>query len=297
MATWDDLKFVLAVGRAGGLSAAARDLGVEHSTVSRRISACEARLGVRLFDRLPTGFIPTSDGIKAIAAATRIEQDIFSLDRQIAAGDKALAGQLRITAPQLIIQTDLAGMLEVFSARYPEIDLTVSSANEVLNLHRREADVAIRMSRSPEPNLYGRIITKQNRGFYVSKKYIETISSTLSVDNHSAPVNFVNFTLWEKLPLKKIRSRFPNARISISLDEMGAVHSAIRANMGLGLMPCFLGDRDPLLQRVPGFELQPYWDIWVLTHPDLKNTGRVRLFMRFIAEEFKLKSPHYLGDG
>ena len=295
MTAWDDLKYVLAVGRAGGLSAAARTLGVEHSTVSRRIAACEARLGVRLFDRLPSGFIPTSEGIKAIATAAGIEQDIFSLDRQIADGDKALAGPLRITAPQLVIQTDLAEMIALFSARYPEINLTISSANEVLNLHRREADVAIRMSRSPEPNLYGRVITKQNRGFYVSKKYMETISSALSSPKHPVPVGFVNFTLWEKPPFKQVQSRFPNAQISISLDEMGAVHSAIRANMGLGLMPCFLGDRDPLLQRVPGFDLQPYWDIWVLTHPDLKNVERVRLFMRFIAAEFKTLSPEYLG--
>jgi len=295
MSTWDDLKFVLAVGRCGGLSAAARELGVEHSTVSRRIAACEAGLGVRLFDRLPSGFEPTLEGTKAIAVAARIEQDIFSLDRQISDGDKTLAGPLRITAPQLVIQSHLAEMIARFATRYPEIDLTVSSANEVLNLHRREADVAIRMSRSPEPNLYGRVITRQNRGFYASKKYLETLSSPLTSATPQAPVNFVNFTLWEKPPLSQVQSRFANVRVSINLDEMGAVHSAIRAHMGLGLMPCFLGGSDSQLVRVPGFELQPYWDIWVLTHPDLKNVERVRIFMRFIAEEFKVISPQYQG--
>ncbi len=292
MSTWDDLKFVLAVGRCGGLSAAARELGVEHSTVSRRIAACEAGLGVRLFDRLPSGFEPTLEGTKAIAAAARIEQDIFSLNRQIADGDKSLSGPLRITAPQLLIQAE---MIARFAARYPEIDLTVCSTNEVLNLHHREADVAIRISRSPEPNLYGRVITKQNRGFYVSKKYLETISSPLTDGKNQMEVKFVNFTLWEKSPLNLVQSRFANVRVSINLDEMDAVHSAIRAHMGLGLMPCFLGDTDSQLVRVPGFALQPFWDIWVLTHPDLKNVARVRIFMRFIAEEFKTRSPQYQG--
>jgi len=295
MSTWDDLKFVLAVGRCGGLSAAARELGVEHSTVSRRIAACEARLGVRLFDRLPSGFEPTPQGAKAIATAAGIEQDIFSLDRQIADGDKSLSGPLRITAPQLVIHTDLAEMIARFAVRYPEIDLTISSANEVLNLHRREADVAIRMSRSPEPNLYGRVITKQKRGFYASKKYMETLSSPLMDSKNQITVNFVNFTLWEKSPLSQVQSRFADVRVSANLDEMGAVHSAIRAHMGVGLMPCFLGGTDSQLMRVPGFELQPYWDIWVLTHPDLKNVERVRIFMRFIAEEFKAISPQYQG--
>ncbi len=296
MEDWDDYKFILAVGRHGGLSAAARSLGVNHSTVSRRISSVETQLGVRLFDRLNNGFTATTEGQQAIEAASSMEEELHTLNRQIASKDKQLAGPLRITTPQLIFQSSVSKIVSKFSKTYPNIDITVSAANENLNLSQREADIAIRVGNAPDPNLFGRRVTKQNRGYFVSKDYLSKIIGDGNVSPNPANVRSVNFLWWgDKVP-KDILIRYPNATVGIKLDDMIAVHSAVKEGLGIGRMPCFLGDTDASLARVPGLPISPYWDIWILTHPDLQNNERIRTFMRFAALEFRKNETLYLGN-
>lgn len=295
MDNWDDLKFVAAVARYGGLSGAARALNVNHSTVSRRLSALEARIGARLFERLASGLTPTNEGNEAIAAAKRIEAEFFALDRRIVARDTVLEGPLRVTAPQLIFTAQLAEIMARFGELNPQIELTMIGANEPLNLHRREADVAIRISDTPEPSLHGRIATGQNRCYYASRDCVRAHAGAFSRSSDDAPLHCVTFSWWGEGAPADILARFPNANVSVRSDDMIAVHAAVRAGMGIGRMPCFLGDSDPGLARVPGFEPTRYLDIWVLTHPDLKKVERIRRFMRFASDAFKARSDLYLG--
>ncbi len=296
MEDWDDYKYILAVGRHGGLSSAARALSVNHSTVSRRISAAEQRLGVRLFDRLPTGFIATDEGLEAIQVAERLEKELHTLNRQIAARDKDLAGPLRITTPQLIFQVIVADIIAGFSIRYPDIDITVRAANENLNLSRREADVAIRVGNMPDPGLYGRKVVSQKRGFFVSRGYLETLKEGGSRISANSEIRFISFIWWGRQVPAPFREIYPNSRVGLELDDMVAVHAAVKAGLGVGRMPCFLGDTDPDLIRVPGVDLIPTLDIWVLTHPDLKNVKRLRLFMKYVAEQFEKQAPLFEGQ-
>lgn len=292
---WDDLRFILAVGRAGGLSPAARVLGVNHTTVSRRIAAFEARLGARLFERLPSGFEPTAAGRQAIESAERVERELFGLARQIEASDAGLSGPLNITAPQMIIQVQLAEIVSRFCAANPGIDVSLVAANEILNLHRREADIAIRVSNTPEASLFGRVAARQNRCFYASQAYLRAMDPVFRARRHEAPVAAVCFTWSGDGPPPEVQERFPNARVSVRSDDMYAVHAAVQQGMGVGRLPCFLGDADPGLGRVPGFAPTPYLDIWVLTHPDLKRVEKVRRFMAFAAEAFAERAALYLG--
>lgn len=295
MENWDDLKFVLAVARAGGLSGAARKLGVNHSTVSRRLSALETALGTRLFERLPGGLVPTTAGTEAVEAARKIETELFALDTRITAQDAELEGPLRVTAAQLIFQVQLAEIIARFAERHPQIELSMIAANEVLSLQRREADVAVRVTDRPDDTLFGRRATGQSRTFYASKTYLRTHDEALSKTSDPAEIACVTFKWWDQGPPKEIRERFPNARTSVVCDDMIALHAAVRAGLGIGRLPCFLGDPDPELDRVPGFELGRYLDIWILTHPDLKHVERIRRFMRFAADEFKANTGFYLG--
>jgi DNA-binding transcriptional LysR family regulator len=296
MHSWDDLKFVLAVASAGNLTKAARSLGVTHSTVSRRLSAFEEELGSRLFERLPDGFVPTAAGEEAVQAARRMEEEMLALDTRITARDAGLEGPLRVTAAQLLFQVQVAEIMQQFAESHPRIELEMIAANEKLSLHRREADIAVRVTDTPDANLFGRLATGQNRCFYMSRELARHTREVMAVSDENVPLPCVSFKWWGTGVPKQIRARYPAAYVSLVTDDMIAKMAAIKAGMGVGRLPCFLGDPDPDLIRVPGFEPARYLDIWVLTHPDLKNVARIRTFLRFAADAFKERSGLYLGN-
>lgn len=296
MDNWDDAKLVLEIERNNGLSGAARALSVNHSTISRRLALAEQKLGVRLFDRLPQGLIITDAGRKVSQTAMCIEKEMHVLGRNIIADDKALKGTLKVTAAQLIIQVQLAEIVHKFMELHPAIQVTLSAVNDVVNLHKREADVAIRISKTLEPSLFGSMATKQNRGFYASKKFVKQNPVLLSKTPIEQTMPFITFQWWGNSIPTVLRERFLNSKITMQMDDMISVHTATKAGIGISRMPCFLGDSDSDLMRLPHIELTPYTDIWVLTHPDLKNVARIRQFMKFATAEIKKKSPLYLGQ-
>ncbi len=296
MKNWDDLKFVLAIAKTGSLAKAARGLGVTHSTVSRRLSALEERLATRLFERLPEGFTPTHAGFEAIETAKRMEAEILALDTRITARDTELEGLLRVTAAQLLFPAQLADIMRDFSELHPRIELEMIVANDKLNLHRREADIAVRATDTPDENLFGRRATGQNRCYYMSRDFARTNSAVIDTSHDLAPLPCISFTWWEREIPEEVRARFPGAYVSLVSDDMVAMVAAVKAGMGISRLPCFLGDPAPDLVRVPGFEPTRYLDIWVLIHPDLKNVARIRSFMQFAADAFKKQSGLYLGQ-
>ncbi|MBG6160661.1 DNA-binding transcriptional LysR family regulator [Labrenzia sp. EL_208] len=295
MDNWDDLKFVLAIATAGNVTRAAKRLGVTHSTVSRRLSALEESMATRLFERLPEGFVPTAAGEQAVAAARRVEAEVLTLDTRITAQDTELEGPLRITAAQLLFQVQLAEIMQQFSERHPRIELQMIAANEKLSLHRREADIAVRVTDNPGETLFGRLATGQNRCYYMSRNFARKYRETMETGHASIPLPCVTFKWWGQGVPKEIRTRYTSAFISLVADDMIALLAAVKAGIGVGRLPCFLGDPDPDLVRIPGMEPSRYLDIWVLTHPDLKNVARIRTFLRFAADAFKARSGLYLG--
>lgn len=295
MDNWDDLKFVLAIATAGNVTRAAKRLGVTHSTVSRRLSALEESMATRLFERLPEGFVPTAAGEQAVAAARRVEAEVLTLDTRITAQDTELEGPLRITAAQLLFQVQLAEIMQQFSERHPRIELQMIAANEKLSLHRREADIAVRVTDNPGETLFGRLATGQNRCYYMSRNFARKYRETMETGHASIPLPCVIFKWWGQGVPKEIRTRYTSAFISLVADDMIALLAAVKAGIGVGRLPCFLGDPDPDLVRIPGMEPSRYLDIWVLTHPDLKNVARIRTFLRFAADAFKARSGLYLG--
>lgn len=295
MDNWDDLKFVLAIATTGNVTRAAKRLGVTHSTVSRRLSALEESMATRLFERLPEGFVPTAAGEQAVAAARRVEAEVLTLDTRITAQDTELEGPLRITAAQLLFQVQLAEIMQQFSERHPRIELQMIAANEKLSLHRREADIAVRVTDNPGETLFGRLATGQNRCYYMSRNFARKYRETMETGHASIPLPCVTFKWWGQGVPKEVRTRYTSAFISLVADDMIALLAAVKAGIGVGRLPCFLGDPDPDLVRIPGMEPSRYLDIWVLTHPDLKNVARIRTFLRFAADAFKARSGLYLG--
>ncbi|WP_209002776.1 LysR family transcriptional regulator [Roseibium alexandrii] len=296
MEKWDDLKFVLAIAKAGNITKAARGLKVTHSTVSRRLASLEAELGTRLFERIPEGFLPTAAGQEALNVAGRVEREMLALDTSITAQDAELEGPLRITAPQLMFQVQLADIMKAFAEKHPRIQMEMIAANEILSLHRREADVAVRVTNRPDEALFGRLATRQKRTYYISRDHARQFGDSLAANPSNAEIGCLVFKWASQSVPKRILARFPNAYVSVMADDMIAAHAAARSGLGMVHMPCFMGDPDPELMRVPGLEPEHYLDIWLLTHPELKNVARIRTFMRFAADTFAKKSHFYAGS-
>ncbi|WP_299370240.1 LysR family transcriptional regulator [uncultured Tateyamaria sp.] len=288
---WEDLRYVLETVRQGGLSGAARAIGVNHATVARRISAAEAAMGTQLFDRRPSGYVPTQAGLDAAQTARTFETESAALDRAIAARDASIAGPLTVTAPQLLIQAGLAAILGDFVAAYPEVEITVIGANSALNLAEREADVAIRISDTPDPDLVGRQVAAQASAVFAHRDYL----AALAVDPEKR-LRWLRFVHWEP-PGKAVRAAYPNVQVVMHLDDMVAMLGAVEAGIGATRMPCFLGDTNPALGRLPGLPLFPYAPIWVLTHADLRAVPRIAAFTRFVSDALRAQRGLFAGTG
>lgn len=289
MKDWDDLRHVLAVIRNGGVSGAAVALGVNHSTVSRRIMALEQRMGVQLFDRTPDGYEPTQAGLESFAIAEEMEKAALALETRILDRDTRPSGHLSVTAPLMLVLGPLAQVLTDFRQTYPDIDLTVVSSNEVLNLHRREADIAIRATNAPEETLFGTRLTSQSAAVFATQTYLE------GLDKAHRALDWIGFD-GQETPPPEILERFPKSSMAMRFDEKLGMIAAAKAHCGVVRLPCYYGDIDPDLVRVPGLPMIRYQDFWALTHPGLRNTVRVRLFLRATLEAFKPLRPLFMGE-
>ena len=287
---WDDLKYVLETVRQGGLSGAARALGVNHATVARRIAAAEAALGAALFDRRPSGYVPTQAGLDAARTAEAVEVEHATLSRAIAARDAALSGPLTVTAPHLMVHSVLAPIFGAFVEAHPDIELSVLGSIATLNLAEREADVAIRISDAPDPDLVGRQIAVQKSAVYASKAYLDRFER-----DPERQLRWLRFLHWHPAP-KEVLGVYPNTRTVMALDDMVAMMGAMRAGLGASRAPCVLGDADPELGRVPGLPLLPYPSIWVLTHADLRAVPRIAAFTDFVSTALRKKRGAFAGD-
>lgn len=281
---WDNLRFFLTVARKGSIRGAAEALSVNHSTVSRRITAFEKKLGVRLFDRLPNGYVLTPTGEEMLKSAQSIEDEVVKLDRQVIGRDAQLNGILRVTMPTVVATHLLMSDIAKFTTLYPNIQLQLACSNEEFNLRKREADVAIRLTPNPPDYLVGRRILQPAKGVYASHDYVKMHDPIINPDN-LAWIGMAETTVqpeWNK------DSRFSSSPVIHSVDELLALIEAVKAGMGIAMIPCFLADSVPSLQRL---ELLPAavscGDLWILTHEDLRATARVRVFIDFILAAFE----------
>ncbi|VAW73742.1 Transcriptional regulator, LysR family [hydrothermal vent metagenome] len=278
---WNDLYFVLAVCREGTLSGAARTLSVNHSTVFRRIIAIEKKLGVRLFEKLSTGYVMTEAGEAMLEVGERVENEMLGLSRRLIGRDFQLSGTLRIAVPDALLVKILMSHLNIFSQRFPEIQLEIVISNNDLNLSKREADIAIRATRSPPETAVGRRVCEMKTTIYgsidyLSKRTVETIENYawLMPDEDLA-----------RLPITELLQRkYPKAAVSLRCNSLLGLYEAAIQGFGVVALPCFLADPDTRLNRIvePPSELTT--ELWLLTHPDLRRTARVKALMDFLVE-------------
>ncbi len=289
---WDDLEVVLAIARAGSLSGAARTLGVNHSTVFRRLGTIEARLGVRLFERMASGYLPTEAGQQVARAGERMDEEVVGLSRSLIGGDLQLRGRLRVTAPSGLALNRLIPHLSDFGRRYPEIELDLVITNSNLDLKQREADVAIRNTPQPPEAMLGRQVCELAIGIYAAEDY-------WAAHGHR-PLQQQAWLLpgqgLEQIPAARwLEEHYPQVRVAFRCSSLLGLYEAARAGSGLAPLPCYLGDPEPGLRRVldPLPELSS--QLWLLSHPDLRGTARVRVFVDFLHQRLVAERDLFEG--
>lgn len=288
MDDWNELRLVLAVQRAGSLTAAAVTLAIDHSTAFRRLKALEERLGVRLFERLPGGaYKATEAGSRMAAGAERMEDEALALDRDISGRDHRLSGRLRVTSSETIAYSRLTTLLAAFRQAHPGIVVELVVDNRVLSLSRREADVALRPVRPKEGDLWGRKLSAVAWALYAAPAYLEANGGLLSncddMDRHGL-IGWEETTAGIGAADWLLRAAPPEAFVYRSNSLVNQLIAA-KAGIGIALLPCYLGDGDAqvtraLLEPIPQVE----GELWMVTHADLKGTARVRAFFEVVGE-------------
>lgn len=280
MQAWDDLRFILAVARHGTIVDGAKALRVNATTVSRRLRAMEEHAGTALFEKLKHGAVLTAAGEEMVAVAEAVERMTNDLDARIHGLDTKLEGTIRVTSTDIVLQQWMPD-LTAFQRKYEALRLELTSGYDSVNLTRREADVAIRMSpRAPE-HLLGRKHAEIFYAVYGTPELIESIGPDASY----AAFPWLS---WDLSTVGRATDRFleahvPGARIVTRVDRMAPMNAALEAGLGITILPCLSGDTNPALRRVGDyFEGGMY--MWILTHPELRGSARIRAFTKFIAE-------------
>jgi DNA-binding transcriptional LysR family regulator len=274
---WDDLRYVLAMSRDRTLTRAAISLGTTHTTVGRRVRAIEDALGVRLFDQTPDGFAPTLAGQDLVEVAERMEAEVFAVEGRVVGRDARLQGKLRVATMDIVFRRYTAAF-STFAERYPDVELTVTSSDSEVSLTRREADVVLRMTRTPPEYLVGRKVGQVEFAVYASKELASRVGAGATYDDYP-------WLHWdERLNMRWLDEwlsrRAPKARIAMRVDISSVLlRETIAAGIGVHFLACFEGDADPRLVRIGPVEADYGRDLWLLTLPELRNTSRVRAFM------------------
>ncbi|MGJ3246476.1 MAG: LysR family transcriptional regulator [Elainellaceae cyanobacterium] len=285
LSNWDDLKVFLALAREGSARAAAEKLNIHHSTVSRRIEALETEYGVRLFDRLPSGYTITAVGHELMEQAIQIEDQINNIDRQLLGKDARLTGELLVTLPDIFAYNLLMPDIVAFIEQYPGIEVTLTASCEVFDLTRREADVAIRITENPPEHLVGQKVVRYACATYASLNYLE-IHDPL---HHPKEARWIGWGDRVAYPDWIKKSEFPDVPSRGQMNNALTQIAAAKAGLGMARIPCFLGDVEPDLHRVPPGGAVPCHDVWLLTHKDLRATKRIQVFMQWISNAFRQK--------
>lgn len=286
---WDDLRTVLMLVRHRSLAGAAKALGLNYTTVARRIRRAEEALKQPLFERLPDGYRPTQAAHLLAEHAAQMEETEHTLMRQLQGAETELSGTLTITAPQLLIANFLAPVINQFTKLHPHTNLRILATNELLDLARREADLAIRISRDPGDTLTGLRLLKQENASFANQKIAEQIAA-----DPLAMIDWVVYDSYPDLP-KGIVTDFPNNRVRFRFDDMVAMVGAAQSGLGVVRMPMFLGRASSGLVRVPVLPPQPYADIWVVGHPDIWPSPKLKAFREILIRYCKAKRSNFVA--
>lgn len=281
---WNALKIFLAIADSGTLTGAAKMLGVNHSTIFRRLNSFEESIGGRLFERLKHGYELTPMGEELLIKAKTIATTFDELDRHIVGKDIKPSGTVKITAPNNIVNRYLARYLSAFTNKYPEIKVELWISNLEFNMSNRQADIAIRATNNPPEHLIGRQISSIKWSVYTGRTYKNKHGNPKTVsqlDQHSIIGATGNM---KQLPAFIWLEKKLGQQITVRCDELTAMAAFAEAGHGLAILPD--DQQRPGISKLFTLNQIEHSHLWILTHPDLRHVERIKLVMQHLAEAF-----------
>jgi len=282
---WEHIRHFVAVVRAGSVVGAARDLGVSHATVLRNISRLEQSLGIRLFDRFQSGYLATAEGEEIFVNAAAMEEQAETLMRRAMGQDPAPEGQLKLVVSDTSL-IDLMAILREFRREYPRIELSIEPARGLAEgIVQRKADVALIVTNAPPEELVGRQVARVSFACYASTDYVEEKVQPIEPEK----CDWITWGIegsgdvmvsWQHGMISRLA---PKRNVVLHTVSHGDALSAVRAGVGVSLLKNDFSDE---LVDLPFRTSAESLGVWMLTHPDLRRSGRVKVFMDFLADNF-----------
>lgn len=291
---WNDLRYFLSVARTGSLTNTSIDLKVSQSTVSRRIAELETSIGMTLFQRHQTGYFLTDEGREVLHRAELVEDSILALERGAVGLDKTPAGTVRLATSENLATDLVIPALPEFLNRYPGICLEIITSTATAELGRREADLALRVVRPTQGNLKVRRVGHMTYSVYGSRSYLERHPYL-----EGEPLGGRRFITWDDnhahLPAADwLARKHPGCKIALVTSSLPTQIAAVRAGLGLAIIPDFLTVKDDFIRVIPSDQMFSA-EVWLVTHADLVASARVRAVGDFLAEQVLRSNPELSG--
>jgi len=283
---WDDLRTFLAIARHGTLSGAARALGVTQPTMGRRLAAMEKRTGARLLQRFPGHYALTPLGEVVLGNAERIEAEALAAERTITGRDIALEGTVRVTTVDTLADRILTPAIAALQCTHPGIMVELAPDTRHLSLSKREADIAVRVTRFEGHEVFARKIGEMAIGVYASRSYLERW-------NHVGPPKLV-MVLDDQMHLPEVKwlcEMYPEATCAIRSNSREVHLSAVRSGIGIAALARFLADDDPDLVRMNRDQPDLVREIWMGVHGDMRHMPRIRAVMDSLTQAIVANKP------
>jgi DNA-binding transcriptional LysR family regulator len=284
MLDWDDLRYFLAIQRAKTLAGASSQLGINATTVGRRLTGLEERVGARLFDRTPNGYLLTAAGQDLVERAERMEHEALAAERSVVGADQRLGGTVRVSMTEMLATRFVSPQLARFHDAHPEITLDISATTRSVHLGRREADIALRLSRPHEENVVTRQLSDIPLALYASHEYLAAwgapTNAELSLQSHRV-VMFADRPAF-RIENQWLDQRRDGARIVLRSDSVSSLYSAASAGVGIALLPSRVADSDTKLVRIETQTEPERRVVWQTVHVDLQRSARIRAVLDFL---------------
>ena len=275
---WNDLRFLLAIERGNSLAGAARRLGVNESTVGRRLAEAEQRLGARLFERSLGAFSPTEAGRTVLSGAERVEREVQAVEAAVSGSDRLAAGLVRVTSVPLVVNRLLMPALPPLLRAHPQLRVELIAEPRDLSLTRREADIALRLARpARELRVFARRIGRLDYGIYAPARKTRRDLPWITYEDAMAAL-----PQW-----RWISDQAGDADAAphpVTVNDAEAILQGIKAGLGKSLLPLAIAEREPGLRRLDPGPPALSRELWLMVHPELRSLTRVRVVMEWLAD-------------
>lgn len=286
---WDDIRIFLAIYRAGSLRGAGLELHIDPTTVGRRLSAMERNLSSTLFLRSSAGYVPTESGWSALAVGEAMERCAISFEHLSAGADKRVSGDVRVTTTDTLAADFIVPAIGQVHARFPDVRVALTTTTDVLDLTRREADIAVRTLRPSHSELIVRKLAQWEVGLFASRRYIEKRGIPRRGEafaRHDVAMYQPGITVRQTGTLAG--EPITQGKVVAELNSSLMLATIVRAGLALAELPVYLAKGDPDLVRIwPQCKRKMDYEVWLALHKDFAHVARVRVVVDAIVDEFE----------